>query len=378
MLEIGRVLGDKKPPRRTTTESQSGTLALMKTAALSHERLEQLVAQFPTRRIAVVGDFFLDKYLEIDTQLEEVSVETGKPCHQVVNVRTSPGAAGTVVSNLSALRAGTLHAVGFSGDDGEGFDLRQALARVGCSTDHLHVAAARHTPTYLKPRNLGDPTLAAEHSRYDTKNRTATPPEIAEKIITSLTDLISNIDALVVMDQVEERDCGAMTAAVRDAVIAHAKRSPGVIFWADSRRRIGEYHRVIVKPNEFEVVGEENPTPGSAVSGSDIEGAARALRERNEAPIVVTLGADGMIVSDPDWTRVPGVRVDGEIDPTGAGDSATAGTVLALSCGATLPEAAVVGNLVASLTVQQIGTTGTASPDSLAPQLEIWRQQNAC
>jgi ABC-type oligopeptide transport system substrate-binding subunit len=70
---------------------------------------------------------------------------------------------------------------------------------------------------------------------------------------------------------------------------------------------------------------------------------------------------------------VPGSYV---VDPTGAGDSATAGTVLALVAGATLPEAALVGNLVASITVQQLATTGTARPDDLLPRLALWRQQH--
>jgi sugar/nucleoside kinase (ribokinase family) len=38
-----------------------------------------------------------------------------------------------------------------------------------------------------------------------------------------------------------------------------------------------------------------------------------------------------------------------------------AGIVSALCCGASPAEAAAVGNLVASITVQQIGTTGTAT-----------------
>jgi sugar/nucleoside kinase (ribokinase family) len=81
-----------------------------------------------------------------------------------------------------------------------------------------------------------------------------------------------------------------------------------------------------------------------------------------------------MVVSDPQWTVVPGVPVHGPIDPTGAGDSASAGTVLALCAGADLPQAAIVGNLVASITVQQIATTGTARPDQLPPRLRRWHQ----
>ena len=82
-----------------------------------------------------------------------------------------------------------------------------------------------------------------------------------------------------------------------------------------------------------------------------------------------------MVVSDPAWTRIPGVRIEGEIDPTGAGDSATAGAVLALCTGATLPEAALIGNLVASITIQQIGTTGVARPDQLPGRLQMWQSQ---
>ena len=74
-------------------------------------------------------------------------------------------------------------------------------------------------------------------------------------------------------------------------------------------------------------------------------------------------------------TLVPGVRVEGPLDPTGAGDSATAGAVLALAAGATLPEAALMGNLVASITVQQLATTGTARPEELPPRLALWAEQ---
>jgi sugar/nucleoside kinase (ribokinase family) len=80
-------------------------------------------------------------------------------------------------------------------------------------------------------------------------------------------------------------------------------------------------------------------------------------------------------VSDPEPSLVRGVRVPEPTDPTGAGDSATAGAVLALCAGASPAEAALVANLVASITVQQLGTTGTARPEELAPRLEMWLAQ---
>ena len=76
----------------------------MNKVGLTPERLEELVSDFPKARIGVLGDFFLDKYLEVSPELAEPSVETGKIAHQVTEVRCSPGAAGTVVCNLQAFR----------------------------------------------------------------------------------------------------------------------------------------------------------------------------------------------------------------------------------------------------------------------------------
>lgn len=342
---------------------------------LRPERLEELLARFPSRRLAVVGDFFLDKYLEVDPALAERSVETGKVAHQVVAVRCAAGAAGTVMNNLSSLGAGTLHAVGFTGDDGEGYDLRTALARIRASTEHLHCCADRRTPTYLKPRDARDPTLAGEHSRYDLKNRLPTPPEITRKILESLDRLLPDLDGLILMDQVEEEECGAVTAAVREAVAERALRFPRVVFWADSRKRIRRYRNVIVKPNQFEAAGWASPAPGDEVPLEELRRAVLELRRLVGGPVCATRGPRGMVVSDPEWTVVPGVRIEGPTDPTGAGDSATAGAVLALCSGATLPQAALVGNLVASITVQQLATTGTARPEELLPRLSLWRRQ---
>ena len=105
-------------------------------SGMAPERLAQLLERFSRLRIAVLGDFFLDKYLDVDPSLAEVSVETGKTARQVVSIRHSPGAAGTVVCNLAALGVGTIHCMGFTGDDGEAYDLRKDLTALGCRIDH--------------------------------------------------------------------------------------------------------------------------------------------------------------------------------------------------------------------------------------------------
>jgi sugar/nucleoside kinase (ribokinase family) len=62
------------------------------------------------------------------------------------------------------------------------------------------------------------------------------------------------------------------------------------------------------------------------------------------------------------------------IDIVGAGDAATSGIVTSLLCGASEYEAAQVGNIVASITIQQLGTTGTATPDQVLARFQESQQ----
>ena len=347
----------------------------MSNTLLSQDRLHQLIERFPSCRIAVLGDFFLDKYLDTDPALVETSVETGKEAHQVVRIRCSPGAAGTVVNNLAALNPGVLHAIGITGDDGEAFELRRGLAERNCTTDHLIRSSAHNTPTYLKPRNNAIPGLAGEICRYDTKNRDPMSPELEAKLVEALDVLLPHLDAVIILDQVEEAVGGTLSPAIRDAAIERARRFSKVVFWVDSRERVHDFRHMTLKSNEYEVLGMKQPPPGTTVDFNKVSDEARNLWQKNGAPVVVTCGDKGVLISDPEWRWVPSVHVDGEIDATGAGDSFNAGATLALAAGASLAEATVVAHLVASITIQQLATTGVARPDQLPDRLNLWIQQ---
>src|SRR3954449_4255630 len=119
---------------------------------LTDDALERILAGIPRLTIGVLGDLFLDRYLDIDARLTESSIETGLDAYQVVRVRSYPGAAGTVMNNLVALGLGRVVPVTVIGDDGEGYELRQALAAMP-AVDPVAVLTApgRRTPTYTKP-----------------------------------------------------------------------------------------------------------------------------------------------------------------------------------------------------------------------------------
>ena len=324
--------------------------------SMTPSRLDSLLSRFAGLSVLVVGDFFLDKYLVLDPELDEPSLETGLAAHQVVDRRCMPGAAGTVTANLHALGVGKLYALGVTGDDGEGYELRQGLAAMGVHLDGLIESPDRFTPTYIKPMNRA-PGGERESNRIDMQNRTPTPQALEDRVIAYLRDMAPKTDGLAVLDQVGRRNTGVVTDRVREAIGDLGRAYPDKVILADSRERIGEFHQVIRKGNRDEM---------------------RGVAERTARSVYVTLGADGLLLIDGDDSRhVLGIHVPGPVDTVGAGDSVTAGIVASLSAGATYAEAGLVGNLAASVTVRQLGVTGTASPVELVESLEALRNDQA-
>jgi rfaE bifunctional protein kinase chain/domain len=330
--------------------------------------------------VGVLGDLFLDRYLDIDATLTEPSIETGLDAYQVVRVRSSPGAAGTVINNLAALGVREIVALSVIGDDGEGFELRQALRALG-QVDLAHVITAdgRRTPTYTKPmlREPGRPPR--ELNRLDIKNRVPLPSAAEERLLNSLSAEWNRIDALVVLDQVSEADCGVVTARVRDRLAELGNSDPSKVILADSRQFPGKFRSVWLKPNQAEcrlAVDKENQAKEPGADCADI------LARHTGRPVFCTQGERGIQVVDPRPESrvnilVPAYPVAGPIDSVGAGDSTSAAIACAIAGGAALVEAAAFGNLVASITIQQLGTTGTASPDQVRKRWQQIRAQFA-
>jgi bifunctional ADP-heptose synthase (sugar kinase/adenylyltransferase) len=344
------------PPQRGRTRQRTETT------------LEAILQRIPALSIGIVGDLFLDRYLEIDDALTEPSLETGLDAYQVVQVRAQPGAAGTVINNLVALGVGQVLPIAVIGDDGEGYELRQALhgQRV-VSLEHVFSGPGRRTPTYTKPMLHRADQPARELNRLDIKNRAPTPPASEERILEALDAVWPRVDALLILDQVSEAECGVVTTRVRGRLAELGASAPDKLSLADSRERIGLFRSTWLKPNRHEC----ERAAGKAMMTE----AVTALAKQTGRPVFCTCGNAGMVVVDP---RSPGPRaetvpaypVHGPIDIVGAGDSTTAGIACAVAAGARLEEAAAFGNLVASITIQQIGTTGTASPEQVRQR---WR-----
>src|ERR1700680_505595 len=97
--------------------------------------IAEILAALPRLSALVAGDICLDRWCTYDPVTTEPSRETGIPRIGVVATTVTPGAGGTIASNLSTLGVGRVAVLGAIGDDGVGYELRQALESGGISTE---------------------------------------------------------------------------------------------------------------------------------------------------------------------------------------------------------------------------------------------------
>jgi bifunctional ADP-heptose synthase (sugar kinase/adenylyltransferase) len=337
-------------------------------ASISRERLEIVLNSLPRLTIGLVGDLFLDRYLHLVPGCCELSIETGLEAYQIDHVRNSPGALGTVLNNLAALGVGLLAPATVIGNDGHGFDLVEQLKRLPVDPAHLLRDPERLTPTYTKPLRPDEAGVWHELNRLDIRTRRPLSEAMTAEVCRRVERVFHSSDGLIVLDQLVDEDCGVVNAAVRDTLAALASQFPNKLIYVDSRRFLSKFRHATLKGNRSEVLTAVGRSSSDGLSieqdRAEMARALAELAEKNDRPAFCTMGEQGILVSRPGESAqlVPGCPVTGPVDIVGAGDAATSGIVCGLLAGCNVLEAAAVGNLVASITVQQLGTTGTATP----------------
>jgi rfaE bifunctional protein kinase chain/domain len=334
---------------------------------MNRNRFRQLSEAYAGLRIGIIGDFCLDRYLEIDPARTEISIETHLPVRNVVRVRAQPGAAGTILNNLVALGVGLIYPIGFCGEDGEGYELRRALAaNRAVRLDGFLQTQERCTFTYGKPLIIEAGKAPCELNRLDMKNWTPTPASVQAAIVASLVQLAPQLDVIIALDQVDLAETGVVTRTVLQAIEQLAVERPDRIIIADSRRGLGGWPPVILKMNAGELARVSKVAADSGLE--EVKQMACTLARRQRQMVFVTLADRGMVGAtvDGEVVHVPSLPLRGQIDIVGAGDAVTANLAAALAAGATLREAVQVASLAASIVIHQLGTTGTASRQAIA------------
>ncbi len=323
--------------------------------------LDECLSQIPRARVAVFGDFCLDAYWLIPADDREVSIETGLPVHRVKAQRYSLGGAGNIVANLSALSVAAFRAVGLIGNDLFGRQMLELLQHSGADcTGMLACQDDWQTLVYCKPC-IGD----EESSRIDFGAFNTLAQEAAEKLILTLDQAASQSDIVILNQQVPG---GISTPEMIGRINAIIRHHSDCRFIVDSRHRPGLYTGCMLKINAHEasrLLGQDVPLdqPIGPAAASEL---AQQLLARTGQAVFITRSENGMVAADrAGMTDVPGIQIVSSIDTVGAGDTALSAIAAVLGSGGSILSAACLANIAASITVQKLQTTGTASPAEL-------------
>ncbi len=318
--------------------------------------MKEILSKASQLSALVVGDVCLDRWCRYDPQLAEPSRETGIPRIGVRSTEVTPGAAGTVANNLAALGVGRVAVLGVIGQDGNGFELRGALAQRGIESELLVDSPEAQTFTYTKLINSH--TGEEDQPRVDFVNAGNLPSAAIRQVLDRLQGVFDQFDIVIVADQVESGCSGVITEALRQLIQELAPVYPDKVVLVDSRNHIADFRNVIAKPNHIEA--------GAAATALFGQADYRALREHMRSPLLlVTHGSEGVLLvtaRGEQWVHTKPAA--NPVDICGAGDSFSAGFTLAYAVTRDAVRAAEFGNRVASITIMKPGT-GTASPAEL-------------
>ena len=344
---------------------------MLNPVAESLPRLGRLSPRLKGRRIGVLGDLMLDRYLW--GTASRLSPEAAVPVVDFAEQSECLGGAGNVAANLAALGA-RVEAFGVIGEDEPGRALQACLRAAGIAGQGI--VAAKSRITTVKTR------VIARHQqivRIDHERREPVPAPVEEKLFRQLLSVLKKLNGLVLSDY----DKGLITDAFADRVLSACHHLKVPVFVKPKTSRLYAYRgaRVIVcnaREAGFFVTR-------SLHDEKSFEEAGRALLAHfGCGAVVITRGEKGMSIFEESsprhitipatsfevtYARVgqPGVELGSTgrqvFDVTGAGDTVLSVLSLAVSARATLSDAAVLANTAAGVVVGKLGTAGVTVPE---------------
>lgn len=317
----------------------------------SADRLFGLIDRFAEARVLVVGDLTLDEFAV--GWVERISREAPVPIVRHERTKQVPGGGANAVYNLAKLGA-QVTVAGFIGNDSQGAALRQIFEAAGIDTTALVVEQERPTVTKTRISAHSRQSVTQQIVRLDRKSDAPPTAEASQVLAELIGDRARQAQAVVCSDYGD--------GVFSPAVIAAALSNPLTIVDAqlDLDRYQGATWFTPNLPEAEKAAGYAIPDePHLHRAGADL------LRKTAADQILITRGDEGMSLFDRagGYQAIPAFNRAEVFDVTGAGDTVVAGLTLGLVLGATPWEAAVLGNLAASLVVRHIGTATTNSAE---------------
>jgi D-beta-D-heptose 7-phosphate kinase/D-beta-D-heptose 1-phosphate adenosyltransferase len=325
-----------------------------------HEVIQEIEDRWSAKRLLVVGDVMLDKYLW--GEVGRISPEAPVPVVRATHQSQQPGGAANVAMNIARLGA---HAevIGFAGGDEDERLLSDCLRENGVSPKFV---VSEGFPTITKQRILSG---QQQMLRLDSERMGTRPQGDYDRLVESALALLPGCDAVVLSDYAK----GVLTPEVCRAIIAAARAKDIPVLVDPKSTDFTRYHgATTVCPNLGELAAAVH------LDARDLKAllneAELLVRALDVEFLTATLGDKGIALIRPgNQTLAPAVARQ-VFDVSGAGDTVISVLALCLASGLK-PETAVgLANIAAGIVVGKVGTVPVEKHELLAalsPQIAL-------
>lgn len=322
------------------------------------KNLAAIIDRFAQKKVTVWGDLILDEYVYGTTR--RISREAPVLILSYLDKEFSLGGGGNALLNLNALGAIPVP-VGVVGQDDAGKRIQKILKEKKIPSEYLIREKSFRTP--IKTR-----ILAGEHStrkqqilRIDHEAKVPRSKEMKKKLGANLGRVADRTAAFLISDY----NYDTVQADILKRILPKLKRA-GMPVALDSRFRLLNFDGVtILTPNEPEV--EHALQIELLDDWTAVKKAGRSILERTGSDaVLITRGRKGMVLFERGKPAYP-IPIFGSrdiVDVTGAGDTVISVLTLALACGASFKEAALLANYAGGIVVMKKGTA-IVSPQEL-------------
>jgi len=320
--------------------------------AISTARAHELIDRFSSRRITVVGDVMLDRFLI--GRVSRISPEAPVPVVIFENEEFRLGGAANVANNLREL-GGSVDLIGVIGNDESGGHLKNELAAKGIHSTGLITDLERRTTTKMRVVTSRNQQV----SRVDFESDHDVGSAIEAAIGSQVEMRARSSQVLLVSDY--QKGVVTRRSMAHMLSFAHANGLPVIV---DPKVPHIDYYAgaTLVTPNHVEA---ESATNSRIATHDDARRASLELRKRlGVESVLITRGEHGMWLDHGGEDGFLPTSAREVSDVTGAGDTVIATLALAIAAGATMPEAARLANEAAGIVVGRFGAA-TVTPAEL-------------
>lgn len=315
---------------------------------ISLNRFKEITSKFESiDPIIVVGDVGIDKYTF--GEVKRISPEAPVPILEVTKEWLKLGLAANISHNLYTLGVkSTL--CGVVGDDNNANLFDNLLEDEKLNT--WGIVRTKTRPTIFKERVT---TNTQQICRIDYESSDPIDEETEQKILHRVNGFVESHKALIIEDYAK----GTLTKSLIASLISTFKSTGKLVAVDPGRSTPPLYYKgaTLLKPNlsEAKIMVES-----LGYKEKKLENMAKILVEKLDLQmLVITLGAEGMALLDvknqPELKIIPTVANE-VFDVSGAGDTAISVLTSSLLAGATLEEAAWIGNCASGVVVGKKGT----------------------